>query len=77
MFRKSGMCSVLSVSDSTLRCSFFQWAEFDDDGNPPWADKVIAKATDTASVAAIETAIETASTSTPTLAKQEDESPLG
>ena len=18
-------------------CSYFQWAEFDDDGNPPWA----------------------------------------
>lgn len=21
-------------------CSFFQWAEFDDDGEPPWAEKV-------------------------------------
>ena len=20
-------------------CSFFQWAEFDDDGEPPWAKK--------------------------------------
>ena len=21
-------------------CSFFQWAEFDEDGEPPWAEKV-------------------------------------
>jgi hypothetical protein len=24
-------------------CSFFQWAEFDDDGNPPWVKKVSGK----------------------------------
>jgi len=23
-------------------CGFFQWAEFDDDGNPPWASKVMS-----------------------------------
>ena len=21
-------------------CGFFQWAEFDEDGEPPWAEKV-------------------------------------
>lgn len=25
-------------------CGFFQWAEFDDDGEPPWAEKVKAEA---------------------------------
>jgi hypothetical protein len=25
-------------------CSFFQWAEFDDDGEPPWAAKAEAEA---------------------------------
>jgi hypothetical protein len=24
---------------NTHRCTFFQWAEFDEDGNPPWAMK--------------------------------------
>jgi hypothetical protein len=23
-------------------CSFFQWAEFDDDGEPPWAERARA-----------------------------------
>ena len=24
------------VQADNCSCSFFQWAEFDDDGNPPW-----------------------------------------
>ena len=31
--------SVATRIDQTS-CSFFQWAEFDDDGKPPWAQKV-------------------------------------
>ncbi|KAJ9648811.1 hypothetical protein H2199_000724 [Coniosporium tulheliwenetii] len=30
-------CGVPTV----LRCSFFQWAEFDEDGEPPWAKRVL------------------------------------
>lgn len=26
-------------TDPALRCSFFQWAKFDDDGEPPWAQQ--------------------------------------
>ena len=27
----------VEIANTKLRsCSFFQWAEFDDDGNPPW-----------------------------------------
>ena len=58
-------------------CSFFQWAEFDDDGNPPWADKVTATATDTATVAAVETETETDSLPAPGSNEQDVESPLG
>lgn len=31
-----GVCHCLMHLSS---CSFFQWAEFDDDGEPPWAKK--------------------------------------
>jgi len=27
------------MKSNPLRCKFFQWAEFDDDGNPPWIKK--------------------------------------
>ena len=28
---------MISRANVNSRCSFFQWAEFDDDGNPPWS----------------------------------------
>ncbi|KAB2579988.1 DNA oxidative demethylase ALKBH2 [Lasiodiplodia theobromae] len=33
------MCHT-SYSPGQEGCSFFQWAEFDDDGEPPWAKKI-------------------------------------
>ena len=33
-----------TTADTLLKsCGFFQWAEFDDDGNPPWVDKAAAE----------------------------------
>jgi hypothetical protein len=34
------MCHA-SYTPGQEGCSFFQWAEFDDDGDPPWKQKVI------------------------------------
>ena len=31
------MCHAGNSVDTEKGCSFFQWADFDDDGNPPWA----------------------------------------
>ena len=39
---KEGSVSLtaLSTSEANLfSCSFFKWAQFDDDGNPPWVNK--------------------------------------
>ena len=34
--RVSIVRNVLGIADC-ISCSFFQWAEFDEDGEPPWA----------------------------------------
>ncbi|MCJ1358683.1 MAG: hypothetical protein MMC33_008683 [Icmadophila ericetorum] len=33
------MCHAGAAAGDQKGCSFFQWAEFDDDGNPPWVQK--------------------------------------
>ena len=43
----STMCLQLRMT-SFLRCSFFKWAEFDDDGEPPWAKTPSSKASQAA-----------------------------
>ena len=73
MHAKGGFVQILTQYSS---CSFFQWAEFDDDGNPPWADKVTATVTDTAVVAAVETATVTDSLPAPVIDEQDVQSPL-
>ena len=41
---KKGMARLEFISDAQtnqLSCTFFQWAEFDEDGEPPWATNAV------------------------------------